>query len=222
MRLIYTILVIAIILAFTFTYFLFFTYNNIYSNEQRIVQSSSGDFTLYLKLNTTKISPGKGIAIVVELFYNGINPVYINVNNTNIHLPSPYPCGPQVLVGLEVFKGYYTISNISLAKPLLLYQPGIYNCPMMYAVTQYKLLPLSDQVQLIYNGKVQATLNDEISTSIKGYWIINSTSSLSGGNYTFFTSLFSGGNYTFFQPGVYTVEAVDYFNQTVLGYFTVT
>jgi hypothetical protein len=88
MRLIYTILVIAIILAFTFAYFLF--YNNIHSNEQLKVQSSSGDFTLYLRLNTTKISPGKGIAIVVELFYNGINPVYINVNNTNIHLPSPY------------------------------------------------------------------------------------------------------------------------------------
>jgi hypothetical protein len=206
MRLIYTILVIAIILAFTFTYFLFFTYNNIHSNEQRIVQSSSGDFLLYLKLNTTKISPGKGIAIVVELFYNGINPVYINVSNTIIHLPSPYPCGSHVLVGLEVFKGYYTISNISLAKPLLFYNPRIIFCPMMYAVTQYKLLPLSDQIQLIYNGKVQATLNDEISTSINGYWIINSTS----------------GNYTFFQPGVYTVEAVDYFNQTVLGYFTVT
>jgi hypothetical protein len=210
MRLIYTILVIAIILAFTFAYFLFFTYNNIYSNEQRIVQSSSGDFTLYLKLNTTKISPGKGIAIVVELFYNGINPVYINVSNTNIHLPSPYPCGSQVLVGLEVFKGYYTISNISLAKPLLLYNPGIYFCLMMPPVTQYKLLPLSDQIQLIYNGKVQTTLNDEISVYINGYWIINSTSSS------------PGINHTFFQPGVYTVEAVDYFNQTVLGYFTVT
>ena len=206
MRLIYTILVIAIILAFTFAYFLFFTYNNIYSNEQRIVQSSSGDFTLYLKLNTTKISPGKGIAIVVELFYNGINPVYINVSNTNIHLPSPYPCGSHVLVGLVVFKGYYTISNISLAKPLLLYNPAIYLCVMMPPVTQYKLLPLSDQIQLIYNGKVQPTLNDEISISTNGYWIINST----------------GINHTFFQPGVYTVEAVDYFNQTVLGYFTVT
>jgi hypothetical protein len=198
--------VIAIILAFTFAYFLFFTYNNIYTNEQRIVQSSSGDFTLYLKLNTTKISPGKGIAMVVELFYDGINPVYINVSNTIIHLPSPYPCGSQVLVGLEVFKGYYTISNISLAKPLLLYNPAIYLCVMMPPVTQYKLLPLSDQIQLIYNGKVQPTLNDEISISTNGYWIINSTSI----------------NHTFFQPGVYTVEAVDYFNQTVLGYFTVT
>ncbi|PVU75160.1 hypothetical protein DDW11_03845 [Sulfolobus sp. SCGC AB-777_G06] len=206
MRLIYTILVIAIILAFTFAYFLFYTYNNINSNEQRIVQSSSEDFTLYLKLNTTKISPGKGIAIVVELFYDGINPVYINVSNTIIHLPSPYPCGSQFLVGLEVFKGYYTISNISLAKPLLLYNPAIYLCVMMPPVAQYKLLPLSDQIQLIYSGKVQATLNDEISISINGYWIINST----------------GINHTFFQPGVYTVEAVDYFNQTILGYFTVT
>jgi len=206
MRLIYTILVITIILAFTFTYFLFFTYNRIHSNEQRILQSSSGDFTLYLKLNTTKISPGKGIAIVIELFYNGINPVYVNVSNTNVHLPSPYPCGSHVLVGLEVFKGYYTISNISLAKPLFLLNPIIYFCVMMPIVTQYKLLPLSDQIQLIYNGKVQATLSDEISISINGYWIINST----------------GINHTFFQPGVYTVEAVDYFNQTVLGYFTVT
>jgi hypothetical protein len=77
---------------------------------------------------------------------------------------------------------------------------------MMPPVTQYKLLPLSDQIQLIYNGKVQPTLNDEISISTNGYWIINST----------------GINHTFFQPGVYTVEAVDYFNQTVLGYFTVT
>ncbi|ADX84563.1 Hypothetical Protein SiL_0505 [Sulfolobus islandicus LAL14/1] len=69
---------------------------------------------------------------------------------------------------------------------------------------------MSDQVQLIYNGRVQATLNAEISASLNGYWITNSISSL------------SGGKFTFFQLGVYTVEAVDYFNQTVLGYFTVT
>jgi hypothetical protein len=216
MRLIYPILAIIIVLASMFT-FLFFTHaihSNLFlkthSNEERIIQSSFGDFHLYLKLNTTKISPGEGVGIIVELFYNGTNPIYVNVSNGSVLLPSPYPCGSQVLVGLKVFKGYYTTSNISLAKPLSLYEPGTYFCPLIYAVTQYKLLPLSDQVQLIYNGRVQATLNAEISASLNGCWITNSISSL------------SGGKFTFFQPGVYTVEAVDYFNQTVLGYFTVT
>ncbi|ACP44711.1 conserved hypothetical protein [Sulfolobus islandicus Y.G.57.14] len=216
MRLIYPILAIIIVLASMFT-FLFFThtiYSNLFikthSNEERIAQYSSGDLHLYLKLNTTKISPGEGVGIIVELFYNGTNPIYVNVSNGSVLLPSPYPCGSQVLVGLKVFKGYYTTSNISLAKPLSLYEPGTYFCPLIYAVTQYKLLQLSDQVQLIYNGRVQATLNAEISASLNGCWITNSISSL------------SGGKFTFFQPGVYTVEAVDYFNQTVLGYFTVT
>ncbi|WP_016730498.1 hypothetical protein [Saccharolobus islandicus] len=214
MRLIYPILAITIVLVSIVFFFAHTIYSNLFikthSNEERIAQYSSGDLHLYLKLNTTKISPGGGVGIIVELFYNGTNPIYVNVSNGSVLLPSPYPCDSQVLVGLKVFKGYYTTSNISLAKPLSLYEPGIYFCPLIYAVTQYKLLPLSDQVQLIYNGRVQATLNDEISASLNGYWITNSISSL------------SGGKFTFFQPGVYTVEAVDYFNQTVLGYFTVT
>ncbi|QIW25366.1 hypothetical protein EWF20_10595 [Sulfolobus sp. S-194] len=188
---------------------LLFLAHTLNSTEEHLIQSSSKDFHLYLKLNTTTINPGEGIKIMVELFYNGTKVLYVNVNNGLVTLPSPFPCGSQVLVGLEVFKGYYTASNISLAKPLLFYKPGIYSCPVIYAVTQYKLLPLSDQIQLIYNGKVQVTLNDEISVSLNGYWITNST------------SLISGGRFTLFQPGIYTVEAVDYFNQTVLGYFTV-
>jgi len=68
---------------------------------------------------------------------------------------------------------------------------------------------MSDQIQLIYNGKILITINDEISICLNGYWVTNSSNSLSG-------------NFTLFEPGVYTVKAVDYFNQTVLQYFTIT
>ncbi|MBB5253402.1 hypothetical protein [Sulfurisphaera ohwakuensis] len=156
---------------------------------------------LSLKLNTTKIYAGQGIGIVVELYYSGNNPLYINVSFP-IVFSSSTPCGTQKLVGFKVFKGYYTIENISMAKPLYFYKPSeYYYCPVIFAVTQYKLLPMSDEIQLIYNGRLQATMHDVLMASLNGYWI--------------------GSNFTYFQPGIYTVEAVDYFNQTVLAYFTV-
>ncbi|BCS92454.1 hypothetical protein [Metallosphaera javensis (ex Sakai et al. 2022)] len=173
----------------------------------QIYEVNNGLTTLYLVLNTTKINPGETIRITAMMFYDGNQPMLINATHSN--LPSPYPCGDPLLVGLEVFRGYYTSSNVTDARPLLLYKPGPYFCPVIRVANQYRLMPLSDHMQLIFQGRVLENVSDEISLSLSGYWIATNSG-----------TPFSG-NFTTFQPGVYTVEAVDYFNQSLFGYFTV-
>ena len=170
----------------------------------------NGSIALYLNLNTTEISPGQGIHIVAMMYYKGSEPLVLNSSYFN--LPAPYPCQQPRPIGINIFKGYYTEANISKAEPLLLYAPGVYNCPLIYSATQYKLLPSSDLMQLIYQGKVVDTIPNEFSFNISGYWIPNNSS----------TSIIPQGSFTTFQPGIYTVQVVDYFNQSLLGYFVVT
>ncbi|BFI76398.1 hypothetical protein [Sulfurisphaera ohwakuensis] len=199
---VFAIIVIVIISLLTSMLYINYIYHNSSKTTEKVkIISTLKALHLSLELNTTKIYAGQGINIVVELYYSGKSPLYINVSSP-ILFPSSTPCGTQKLVGFKVFKGYYTIENISMAKPLYFYKPSeYYYCPVIFAVTQYKLLPMSDEIQLIYNGSLQATMHDVLMASLNGYWI--------------------GSNFTYFQPGIYTVEAVDYFNQTVLAYFTV-
>ncbi|AWR96049.1 hypothetical protein [Acidianus brierleyi] len=209
MRATYPILIIVIGSIFTFLFLHIELYSSTQFGNSSVQTISPNLLKLDLELNSTSIKPGQSLQITTELYYMGESPYYVNVGKHYIRLPSPYPCGQNLLVGLEIFKGYYTTSNISNATPLYLYKPGIYFCPVILAATQYKLLPLSNQMQLIYNGKIVGTVHNEISISINGYWITNYTNPLSG-------------KFTLFTPGIYTVEGISYFNQTVLEYFTVT
>ncbi|ABP94559.1 MULTISPECIES: hypothetical protein [Metallosphaera] len=170
----------------------------------------NGSIALYLNLNTTEISPGQAIHIIAMMYYRGNEPLIIN--SSYFSLPAPYPCAQSRPIGLNIFKGYYTEANISKAEPLILIAPGVYDCPNLFLATQYKLLPSSDSMQLIYQGKVVDTIPNEFSLNVSGYWIPNNSS----------TSIIPQGSFTTFQPGIYTVQLLDYFNQSVLGYFTVT
>ncbi|WP_246252914.1 hypothetical protein [Acidianus brierleyi] len=85
-------------------------------------------FSLSLTLNSTKLKPGQSINITVNLYYNGKTPFYLNVSKNGINLPSPFPYGNTLLVGLEIFKGYYTTSNISNATPLSIYNNLVVSC----------------------------------------------------------------------------------------------
>ncbi len=78
---------------------------------------------------------------------------------------------------------------------------------------------MSNQIELIYHEKSLYTRSDKISVSLNGYWITNGTN----GYWMNIGKLpICLGNFTLFKPGVYTVKASDYFNQTILEYFTVT
>lgn len=147
------------------------------------------------------------------MYYKGNQPILVSTKGPVI-LPSLYPCSQPLLVGVKVLKGYYTVSNYSSGKSLQVFKPGVYPCPLIFAVTTYRFLPMSDRVQLIYNGTVQATLSDRTSAVVYGYYFPTSP------NVSVLD--FSAWNFTYFQPGVYTVVAIDYFNQTVFAYFTVT
>ncbi|WP_246252913.1 hypothetical protein [Acidianus brierleyi] len=62
---------------------------------------------------------------------------------------------------------------------------------------------MSNQIQMTYNGKSIGRGKDDIAVFPKGYYA-------------------TPAKFTLFTPGIYTVEGISYFNQTVLEYFTVT
>ena len=117
---------------------------------------------------------------------------------------SPCPCEHKYyitrlilwyLVSLRIFKGYYTLSNISKAKPLCLTETRVLTPIIVIPpIIKYILLPKSDEV--LMNG---TKFTDEISLTFYGYWVFPNSSTLAP---------LSNGNFTYFQPGVYTVERV--------------
>src|SRR2546428_13084743 len=95
------------------------------------VKSVDG-LALSLLLNSTRIRPGQGISITVQE-KNTLSTV--NNVSTSAHWPlrglSVGPCGPlNFPVGVAIIQGYYDSSSVSAGRPLGLYQPGAYYCPM--------------------------------------------------------------------------------------------
>src|SRR5712692_9846967 len=88
---------------------------------------------LSLLLNSTRIRPGQGISITVQE-KNTLS----TLNNVSASTDWPLrglsvgPCGPlNSPVGVAIIQGYYTLSSVSAGRPLGLYQPGPYYCPMI-------------------------------------------------------------------------------------------
>jgi len=121
-------------------------------------------------------------------------------------------CGPVNLpLGMAVFKGYFTRSNASSAKPLSLYQPnGIYACPMILSgISQYSFYPQSSKAQVWGSCTPEPCQVRDVSGSneISGFW-----------NTVPFVEWSSRSTLT---PGAYTVAAGDEWGQLVFLYFVV-
>jgi hypothetical protein len=163
---------------------------------------------LKLSLNSTLLATNGGIAV---------NITELNIRNTtnkvNASRDWPIdnlalgPCGTvNYPMGLEIFQGYYTQSNVSSARaPLSIYQPGEYACPMILSnIGSYQFGPLSDNAQ-IYG-----------SCSSGSCFQLNVTSEIDVGGYWSSHSSFSS-----FPSGTYTVAGGDEWGQMVILHFTV-
>lgn len=112
------------------------------------------------------------------------------------------PCN-QLPLGAGIFSGNYDLANISTAAPLDLYQPGTYNCPVMFSVADWSFAPGSDNVTLVSqqpSGSGNATTTQNmwtqpaaVSIQLSGYWTGGSGSAI----------------FHQFSPGVYTAVAAD-------------
>ncbi len=185
------------------------------------------DFNLSINVNTTS-----GVAIAnAGLFYNGSDGYAINTSKTEGDFytyvgyasPDTLNCNgyPYSTFGIRLYSGYYNWGTITSASPL-----GQYNATILYLPCAIRLArlgpvgafdPKSHNVTLTYvtqsyrNGtNVSSQQNvsypQKLTLNLTGYW------TAAGNNYTFHT----------LQPGAYTVEAVDIFNQTAIVHFYVT
>jgi YVTN family beta-propeller protein len=142
---------------------------------------------------------------VVAQVYDVLSTVVV-ANATSMDNPANGPCEQGQATGVEVYQGSYSAANLSAAKALLLYDPGLtYTCPEVFTFT-YTFSPDSDvaAVQADQGPKNTTGPVNETST-LQGYWVG------SGQSYTLRT----------FPPGTYTVVAFDAWGQKALGYFQV-
>ncbi len=123
------------------------------------------------------------------------------------------PCGPiNYPTGVAIFNGYYTSSNITAAKALTLYTPGIYNCPAIFSVSSYLFYPMNSTAVVYGSCSPGPCFTTSISVSLTfgGYW----TGTIPIG-------ALSGGTFQAFPRGHYTVAAGDEWGQLDLLYFVV-
>ena len=111
---------------------------------------------LRLSLNSTALQSGQGV---------GVNITESNILNLTNNVTASHawkvsglalgPCGTgNDPMGVGIFQGYYTESNISSASPLSIYQPGEYACPMFLAnIAAYTFQSLSNSA--VVSGGLQ-------------------------------------------------------------------
>lgn len=91
--------------------------------------------SLSLSLNSTILQPGQEIVVTIDE-QNTLTAVNYVLASDNWLLKglSLGPCGTlNYPVGVAIFQGYYTSSDILSGMPLQLYKPGIYSCPVILA-----------------------------------------------------------------------------------------
>jgi len=159
-----------------------------------VTSDSTDGLALSLSVNLTDLQPGQGVTITVDE-----QNTLAEVNNVPAADDWPLeglslgPCGRvNYPVGIAVFKGYYTSSNITGATPLKLYNPdAVYHCPMILAsITAYEFQPSSDVASIFGSCDPNPCITDikmNPDVAAEGYW---------SGSPTEFSN---------FSPGVYTV-----------------
>ena len=101
--------------------------------------------------------------------------------------------------GIAVYQGRYAIDNISSAKSMAIYAPGIYHCPSESIANSFTFKPLQNASSYV---------------DLRGFWTAGVTPNQYGG--------FTEGVLYPFPPGEYTVVAGDEWGHVAILYFQVT
>lgn len=178
--------------------------------QPEVANDESG-LQLRLSLNATSITRGEWVRISIEE-YNTL----LEVNNVTsardwaVSYLTVGPCGVlNSPMGFAILSGRYTNSNISSAKQLELYQPGMYSCPAMLSdIRSYAFLPMNSTASVYGSCSPSLCFSAEMNSTgtTRGYWG---------------TSLLGSSSFQTFSPGIYTVVAGDEWSGIVFAYFTV-
>lgn len=173
-------------------------------------KSPAAGLELSLTLNTTDVSSGRGVAATVDEANTGTAPLNVSASaKWPVRGLAVGPCGSlNYPFGLAVLRGNYDVANVSSAKALQIYRPGISACPMILAgIGSFEFRASSDNATIF--GGCQPAGGGGCLTEI-----INSTLSFNG--------YWDGNVLTSFQSGVYTVVAGDEWGGITILHFTVT
>jgi hypothetical protein len=173
-------------------------------------KSPASGLELSVTLNITDVSPGRGVAVTVDEENPGDAPLNVSASaDWPIQGLAVGPCGPlNYPVGLAVLRGNYDVANVSSAKALQVYRPGIAACPMILSgIGSFEFQASGDNATIFGGcqssgggGCLSETINSTV--SFDGYW--------------------NGGALTSFQSGVYTVVAGDEWGGIAMLHFVVT
>ena len=186
------------------------TSSAIYKTLQLSAENTNATMGLELRLvlNSSLLLPGGGVAVYVTVsnILNSTN----NVKSSNSWPRSDLALGPcgtaNYPMGVGIFMGYYSQDNISSAgKPLSIYNPGEYMCPLISSnIYSYEFKPRGDSAQVLG------------SCSTRSCFEINTTSEVEAGGFWN-----SNRVYASFPSGTYTVIAGDEWGQLVILHFVV-
>lgn len=172
-------------------------------------KSPASGLELSLTLNITDISSGQGVAATVDEANTGTAPINVSASaDWPIQGLAVGPCGSlNYPVGLAVLRGNYDVVNVSSAKVLQIYRPGISACPMILAgIGSFEFEASTDNATIF--GGCQPSGGGCLSE------IINSTVSFNG--------YWNGSALTSLPSGVYTVVAGDEWGGIAILHFTAT
>ena len=158
--------------------------------------------SLDASLNKSTVSPGQTITVTVseqnKLPRTNELPWVANWRVQNLSM-GPYVFLTQYPFGIALYQGGYTAENVSTAKSIAIYPPGIfYFCPLVLSVNSFRLGPLQ-------------SVKDSV--DLKGYWTQGLTYQPGGG--------VSEGILHLFVAGRYTLAAGDQCGHLVLRYLII-
>ena len=187
---------------------------SLYGNSER-------QLTLIASEDSQSIISGQNITLRLGIYNNGptsifnVSDLWPTIGGEKIRLTIS-PCSLDIPYGFAVVPGNVSSSSIVTAKPLNMWQPGVYMCPLIYMVSSYKILGLSSNGYILSQGNsfnsssnllIPITLSNAVTFS--GYW---APSNSINGSYHF----------VYFPAGQYTVIVADEWGAVAFLHFTVT
>ena len=179
---------------------------SLYSNSEK-------QLTLIASDDSQSIISGENITFRLGIFNNGptsifnVSDLWPTIGGEKDRLGIS-PCSADIPYGFAVVPGNVSGSSILTAKPLNMWQPGVYMCPAIYPVSSYKIMGLSSNGYILSSSNSPIPITLTSTATFSGYWV---ASNPFNGSYHF----------VYFPAGQYTVIVADEWGAIAFLHFTV-
>ncbi|MGI0087912.1 MAG: hypothetical protein ACREBI_08120 [Nitrosotalea sp.] len=176
-----------------------FNLNHNYQSNSTNTSSSMLSFSV--SVNSTEIKAGQGIAMDIVLDNTSPNSLVLNPQHDwPLKKWSMGPCLFHLPFGVALFRGNYSIDNMTEGERLPLYPSGVYMCRTIN-IGHFIFQPSSNKATIEINGT-----NYPITTQYN----------------LAFNGFYQGQKFQSFTQGTYTVIGEDRWGQISINHFTVT